>query len=138
MTKKEIPGRKIIQEKRMDEAITKVEKQLLKGSGVFSERLNEHMNLEHSPQRQSLAKAMKSANSTVTSWEVYTPQNFHKLRELCKFLDLDANYLLGLSGEKKTLTEVLTNIKDYCEHCGCNELLCGEGGPGCTSARANQ
>jgi hypothetical protein len=138
---KEVPDRKVTQNKRLDEAVKKVEEGMTKASGVFAERLHQEMNLKHYGARSEAARAMKSACSTVNLWEQFTPQNFHKLRELCKFLDIDANYLLGLSRTRRTLSEAIIgespNI-NFCKHCQCSELLCGEGGVGCTSARANQ
>lgn len=138
MTKFEVKDRSIISKKKIDQAIEKVESDEHLARGEFSKRLNRE--LKNSPRgtRNAVSKAMESANSTITSWECFTPKNFEKLAKLCKALDLDANYLLGLREEKKTLSEALEEIKDHCEHCGTNEFLCGEGGPGCTSARANQ
>lgn len=140
MTKFEVKSREEVRKYRMDEAIKKVENDERLRSTVFSQRLSESLRDRPVGFRTIIAKAIKSANSTITSWEYFTPRNFEKLAKLCKALDLDANYLLGLTEEKKTLSEMkdLYDIKDYCEHCGCNELLCGEGGVGCTSARANQ
>ncbi|QDP57274.1 MAG: hypothetical protein Unbinned1322contig1000_18 [Prokaryotic dsDNA virus sp.] len=137
---KEVPGRKVTQKKRMDEAVAKVESDMHEAKGAFAERLNEEMKKGEYGCRRKLARAMKSANSTVTMWECYTPSNFKKLALLCEHLDLDANYLLGLTDEKKTLGEAIawdTSVES-CKFCGTSELLCGEGGVGCTSAKANQ
>ena len=138
---KEIPDRKAIQKKRIDEAVKKVEAGMIKASGIFSERLHQELSLKHYGARSEAARAMKSAPTTINLWEQVTPTNFHKLRELCKFLDVDSNYLLGLSRTKRTLSEAIMGESphiNFCKHCQCSELLCGEGGVGCTSARANQ
>jgi len=118
---------------KMDDAVKKVNDKLILRNSKFSNRLSQELQGYEYGKRSEVAKAIKSAPSTVTSWETFTPKNFIKLRDLCKALDLDANYLLGLSDERKSLYEVNNLGSISCPYCGTTELLCGHNGVGCTS-----
>lgn len=48
-----------------------------------------------------LAKAIHSTQKTISNWEKgYSEPNIEMIKELCKFFDVSADYILGLSNNQ--------------------------------------
>ena len=136
----EVKPRSEIQEHRMDEAYQRVQDGLIKRGKPYSSRLSAEMEGKTRLKVKEIAKEAGFTDRTVIHWMEYGSRDISRLGSLCKALDVDANYLLGLIDERKTLSEIkLNTFDDFIVNnyptCGCTEMLCGHGGVGCTRAK---
>lgn len=131
----------VIQDDRVDEAIQRVQDELTKRGKPFSDHIKAILPYNSKQSLRNVAKEADVPIRTLINWMQYGSRDFSRLARICKILDVDANYLLGLTSERKTLSEIKLSeafnehVVSSCPSCGTTEMLCGHGGVGCTSER---
>lgn len=109
MTSFEVKSREQVRAKRIEAAVKAVEEKLSNPEEVFPTRFREVHQDSCDRDRVALRVHGKLTRMTEVNYSNYTPRAFNNLQAICRILDVDANYLLGLTDERKSLKEIQAN-----------------------------
>lgn len=83
------------------------------GDNIRTARINKRINQKELADLLS-NNGIKVGNTTICNWENGTSKpDPDTIEELCKILDVDANFLLGFENPKNSDTPKLTQIEQY-------------------------